>query len=396
MNHEAIGVGDTEAVFENVSLLSTEFIPPTERIVGREDQLAVLDDAINPLLFGQQADDVLLRGPPGTGKFLCASYIAQREVGSLLDKGQSAIWVDLDCRRTRTEPQLIRAIGHTVRQPGADLSLPERGLSRDEYRTRIRTYLSEQFDAVVAILNDVHVLRDEELRGLLETLRGMDDCLIGLLGIARNDRGGAPSVDAGDWDRSFTYETYSRETLREILRSRLDAFTPGVVGDDVLDEVVDRASRDRPNARRGIDLLRVTGMIVADEGAERAEPAHVERAEPHVDGAHASNYLRGLSLHSILLLSSLAATRSDDSPPRTSEIYRRYVDDCERRDVEPVSKRRARDLLRDHEYLGLTERSTVKAGRGEGNYTVHELQLDPAQVTDVVEHRLDQRPPADR
>lgn len=399
MKPEAIGIGNTEAVFENVSLLSTEFIPPTESIVEREDQLAILDYAISPLLFGQPSDDILLRGPPGTGKSLCASYIAQREVGSLLDKGMSAIWVDIDCRRTRTESHLMRVIGHSVRQPEKDLSIPERGLSRDEYRARLREYLSDNFDAIIMILNDVHVPRDDELSGLLRTLRGVDECLVGLFGIARDDRSGAPTIDTDQWDREFTYEPYSCDILRKILRTRLDAFTPGVVGDDVLDEVVDHASADRPNARRGIDLLRVTGMVVAADGAERAEPAHVERATPHVDGAQASDYLRGLSLHSIHLLASLAtatATRSDDSSPRTSEIYCQYEDVCEQHGVDPVSKRRVRDLLREHEYLGLTVRSTVKGGRGEGNYGVHELQLDPGQVIDIVEHRLDQWPPTDR
>lgn len=396
MNHDAIGGGDTDAVFENMSLLSTEFIPTTERIVGREDEIAVLDDAINPLLFEQPPEDVLLRGPPGTGKSLCASFTAQRDVGSLLDKGLSAVWINVDCRRTRTESQLLRVIGHSVRQPGRDLSIPERGLSRSEYRTRIRTYLGDTFDAVVVILDDVHVLRDDELEGLLETLRGVENCLIGLLGIARDDREGAPSADPGRWDREFTYDPYDGETLREILGSRRAAFVPEVVGDDVIDEVVERASANRPNARRAIDLLRVTGMVVADEGAARAEPAHVERAEPHVDGAQISEYLRGLSLHSRLLLASLAATTRDDGRPRTSEIYRRYVDDCERRGVDPVSRRRARDLLREHEYLGLTDRSTVNGGRGEGNYVVHSIKLDPTSVSDVVERRLEQRSPADR
>ncbi len=390
MKPGTIGVGDMEAVFENVSLLSTEFIPSTERIVGQENQLALLDYAISPLLFDQPSDNILLRGPPGTGKSLCASYIAQREVGSLLDKGMSAIWVDIDCRRTRTESHLLRVIGHSVRQPENDLSIPERGLSKDEYRARLREYLSDNFDVIIVILNDVHVPRDEELSGLLRTLRGVDECLVGLLGIARDVRNGAPTIDTDQWDRKFTYDPYSCDILHEILRARLDAFTPGVVGDDVLDEVVDRASADRPNARRGIDLLRVTGMVVAADGAERAEPSHVEHATLHVDGAQTSDYLRGLSLHSILLLSSLATvTGLNDSNPRTSEIYCQYEVVCERRGVDSLSKRRVRDLLREHEYLGLTDRSTVKGGRGEGNYGVHELRLDPDQIIDIVEHRLD-------
>ena len=64
-----------DPIFTDKELLEISHIPDEGRIVGRDEEIQQIANAVNPAIFGQSPSNVLIYGKTGTGKSLCAKYV---------------------------------------------------------------------------------------------------------------------------------------------------------------------------------------------------------------------------------------------------------------------------------------------------------------------------------
>lgn len=84
-------------IFANKELLEVGRLPEEERIVGRDEEIHELANALNPAIFGQSPSNVLIYGKTGTGKSLCSKYVSERLVETAAEEDVKAAYAYVDC-----------------------------------------------------------------------------------------------------------------------------------------------------------------------------------------------------------------------------------------------------------------------------------------------------------
>jgi cell division control protein 6 len=213
-------------------------------------------------------------------------------------------------------------------------------------------------------------------------------CSVGIVGISNKikyrDRL-EERVKSSLQERELVFTPYDREALREIVRSRLDAFDSGVLSDDAVSECASLAAEEHGDARKAINLLRHTGELAANEGADTITADHVREARTLAERDRVRALLAGATaqqkaaLLSVVSLALVEKTRTF----KTAEVYAAYEDICADAGLETLSKRRVHDLLREWEFLEVLEIERTGDGRARGSYLQHRLLEDPSVVRSV-------------
>jgi len=120
--------GSENEVFRNKELLQVSHLPDGDRIIGRDDELTNLANAIKPATRGNTPNNVLVYGKTGTGKSLCSKFITNHAVERAKDNDVSIGVAYVDCLQESTETQAVQSAGHQLNeQTETEISIPIRG-----------------------------------------------------------------------------------------------------------------------------------------------------------------------------------------------------------------------------------------------------------------------------
>lgn len=370
----------TAEVFADRELLTRSYVP--DRLVGREEELANMEYALNPMIFGRESDDVLVYGARGTGKTVSATYSARRQTRYAREQGLAAGWVYVDCLRASTESQVLRVAADGLNDPDATgVVVPDSGLSTGAYRDRLRSIIDSAYDAVVIVLDRIAHLSDDA--GIPLDSRP-ESCVASHIGIVDGDPAdrldGAIREALGGTEQEF--DRYDADALAGILRSRQAAFAEGRLDPAALERAATLAAAQGGDAAAAIAMLRVAGDRVRENRTTSVGPGDVTAAADRVDHLRLREQLAGLTDHARLVALALARlTRAEgygSFPTRT--VHEAYTAVCDERSREPRTERRVLDFLDTQARLGLTDQETHWGGRADGNYKTHRLQTRPVAV----------------
>jgi len=382
-----------DAIFANKELLEINHLPTNDRIVGRDEEIKQLANATNPAIFGQSPSNVLLYGKTGTGKSLCAKHVSRTLVDIADEEGVDVRYVYIDCAQDTTETQTVRSIAFGFNEPDeTGITIPEKGISTSAYYKRLWEILDQQTDVAIVILDEIDKLNSDSV--LMQLSRAgeagkIGDCKIGVIGISNKikykDRMDE-RVKSSLCEREFVFPPYDANQLREIMDARKDAFHDGVLESGVIPKVAALAAQEHGDARKAIDMLRYAGEIAQSRGDGTVKESYVTEAREQAETDRFRELIRGATPHSRYVLQSLALlslNSESDGQFRTTTIYDMYERVCDEHASEPLSLRRVRDLLKEHAFLDVVERSR-EGGGPKGNYTTHRLLEDPETVQEVL------------
>lgn len=384
-----------DPIFVNKELLEINHLPDEGRIVGRDEEIKNLANAVNPAIFGQSPSNLLIYGKTGTGKSLCAKHVSRRLVDTAHDEGVSAQFAYVDCAQDSTETQAVQTIASSLNFPDqTDITIPGKGISTSNYYKRLWDILDNQYDVALIMLDEIDKLEDDDI--LMQLSRAgeagkIENCKIGVIGISNkikykeeqlNER-----VKSSLCEREFVFPPYDGNQLTEIMEARADAFRDGVLASGVIPKAAALAAREHGDARQAIDILRYAGEIAQSEGASKVTEEFVVDAREQAETDRFRELLRGSTPHSRYVLQALtilSLNESDSEGFRTTEIYDVYEQVCRQEASDALSLRRVRDLLKEHAFLDITKQSRHSGGSAEGSYTNHQLLEDPEVVRDVL------------
>lgn len=363
----------TAGVFADRAVLSPEYVP--DRLVGREEELANVEYALNPMIFGREPDDVLVSGPCGAGKTVSAKYSAQRQTRYAREQGLAAGWVYVDCLRASTEPQLLRAAADGLNDTDATgIEIPDSGLSTGAYRDRLRAILESTYDAAMIVLDGLDHIADAVA---VPPGGGLESCVVSHIGIVDGDPAGRLGVTRETLvETEQRFDRYDAGDLGEILRDRRDAFAEGRLDPAALDRAATLAAARGGDAAAAIAMLRVAGERVREGGETTVGPGDVTAAADRVDHLLIREQLAGLTDHGRLVALALARLTGEYGYGSfsTRRIHEAYAAVCRERGREPRTERRVLDFLDEQARLGLTDQGTHWGGRADGNYKTHRLR----------------------
>jgi len=382
--------GSENEVFRNKELLQVSHLPDGDRIIGRDDELTNLANAIKPATRGNTPNNVLVYGKTGTGKSLCSKFITNHAVERAKDNDVSIGVAYVDCLQESTETQAVQSAGHQLNeQTETEISIPHSGLSTAEYYRRLWRIVDTRYDVALIILDEVDKIEDDEI--LMQLSRAVEsgkltESTIGVIGISNKVRY-KDSLDerikSSLCEREYVFSPYDATQIREILRSRSDAFHESVLEDGVVPRVAALAAREHGDARKAIDILRFAGEIAEENDHDSVTEDCVDHAHEREETSRLAELISKSPSHAKLVLEAMALLtqqkEGDDAPITTNEAYDLYKRLCDRDQSEHLKLRRVRDILSELEFLSIIDQERKCAGRGKGNYMENRL-IDDAKV----------------
>lgn len=389
-----------DPIFVNKELLEISHLPDEDRIVGRDEEISQIANAVNPAIFGQSPSNLLIYGKTGTGKSLCAKYVSRQLVKTAANEGVEAAFMYVDCAQDSTETQAVQTIAESANTPDSDIYIPDKGISTATYYKRLWDILDKYHDVAIVILDEIDKLEDDAI--LMQLSRAgeagkINACKVGVIGISnkikykeRMDE----RIKSSLCEREFVFPPYDADQLNNIMSARSDAFRDGVLDESVIPRAAALAAREHGDARKAIDILRYAGEIAQTSNAETVSDEFVVQAREHAETDRFRELISGSTPHSRYVLQALTVLSLNEEHSssevgfRTTTIYDLYEEICRQEGADSLSLRRVRDLLKEHAFLDVIEQTRHSGGSAEGSYTEHTLLEDPTVVKEVLEETI--------
>ncbi|MEL9909508.1 MAG: cell division control protein Cdc6, partial [Desulfurococcus sp.] len=162
----------------------------------------------------------------------------------------------------------------------------------------------------------------------------------------------------------MVFPPYNAEQLFTILKQRAElAFNQGVIEDGVISYCSALAAREHGDARRALDLLRVSGEIAEREGAERVTIEHVKKATLEIEEGRIYQSVVTLPLHQKLVLKKIVELVEGKGSTTTGEVYTAYSNMMRNLKYEPLSLRRISEIISQLDMMGLIISEVVNRGK---------------------------------
>ena len=387
------------SVFVNRDLVEPDTIIDEERIVGRDDQLESVVSFLKPTLQGNRPPNMLLYGPAGTGKSLIIGAVTQQIIELCQSKGERFGVVDINCQPINTLDQAVYDLVQTVaKDVGADVGVPETGVSTKRKYRRLYELINEHYDSVIFILDEIDLLvgrraNDEPAYSklLYQLSRASNTNEIeGRVSVAAltNDPKFMEDID-GRAESSFNprdiyFPDYDATQLREILQNRRDAFRQDALKDDVIPLVAAFAAQSHGDARKAIDLFRGAGDLADERDDSRVTEDHVRESQEEIDKDRSLKLVEGLTTQKKISLYATAAVACHSNRSRSSvpspvgfKVYQWVTNEL---DADQMTRETYVKYVKELSTYGLISTSRKSRGRGGGMYMEFTFTGDPAAM----------------
>jgi cell division control protein 6 len=315
--------GTQNSVFRDKSLLDPDTVIDEDRIVGRDQQLDDVITYLRPTLQGNRPPNMLLYGPSGTGKSLIINAVCE-QVAELAEAQSDRFGVvQINCQTIKSHDRSVyRLVENAAAEAGIEAGVPESGISTDRKLSRFYEILSNHFDSVIIILDEVDLLvgrqrdpNDEPAYSKLlyqlsrASQLGRIDGHVSVAALT-NDPRFMEDLD-GRAESSFNpqdvvFSDYDADQLQVILKRRQDAYQDDVLANDIIPLSSAFAAQDHGDARKAIDLFRKAGEIADRQDEETVRETHIRAAQKEAERDRTLTQMQGLSTQKKLSLYATA------------------------------------------------------------------------------------------
>ncbi|WP_436932018.1 orc1/cdc6 family replication initiation protein [Halosimplex halobium] len=390
------------SVFVDKDLVRPSTIIDEDRIVGRDKQLERVIDNLRPALEGGGLPNMLLNGPSGTGKSLIINAVCKQVVDLCQSQDVTFGVVSLNCEAPKSLDRAVyRLVGEVADDVGAEVGVPESGVSTDRKFERLFELINENYDAVIFILDEIDLLKgpydDPAYSSLLYQLSRAENlgniegsvsvtALTNYTNFMQDLNSRAESSYNPD---DIFFDDYDANQLRAILRNRKDAFKDGALTDDVVPLVAAFGSQTHGDARKAIDLFRWAGEFAERRGSETVEEEDVRSAQDKYDENRTLRHISGLATQKKLALYATAAVESFAKRDLSRipagvgwEIYKFVAD---RIDADQYSRETYVNNVTEQETYGILSSERRGRGRGRGVHMFFTLEEGADSIIQTIE-----------
>ncbi len=378
-------------IFANKDLLKIGHVPEADRIVGRDEEISKLAKRLNGAVHGYSPENVMIYGKTGTGKSLVSKHVCQRAQNAA-QEGVEIGTAYIDCAEDNTETQAVSSLAAKLNDESTTgITVPHTGLSTSKYYKLLWKTLDVQFDSVIIILDEIDLMNDDSVLMKLSRAEeaGKIDCSVGVIAISNkiqyvdnvNER-----VKSSFQHKELFFKPYDANQLRGIMFNREDAFQDGVLSEDVIPLSAAFAAQEHGDARKAIDILRHAGEVAYEAGAEQVIEEHVRQAQQHAEKDRFRELVNGAPTQAkaaLLALTELSVNSNDDAF-LTSRVYDQYEQICNHLNMDTLSVRRFRDILKEQAFLGVVEIEKINKGSAGGIHLQNRLIEDPQVVRETI------------
>ena len=382
-----------KSVFKNQAVLDFSYV--TEKLFFR-------DEAINTLLFFYKrildekeipAINYLILGIEGVGKTCTARWFGRNFKKVAMEKDVNLLVEYYNCIHFRSKSKIMRQLLAKYTHGSG------RGFCDDEVLKLIMKQLINERSYLMLIIDEVHLLKPDEILALLDIAEtyGHQNAKLSIILISRSK----------DWMRIETERILSRinqkiklkpykfEEVYEILKDRCKlAFKSNVVTKDSL-FTVSQIVMNHQNLRHGVEILRKSGIHADKEGLDQITKDMIKSASNDLYPTLRIKIIDQLKDHELLTLMGIVRSllNSDEPFIIVTEAYQEYEDLCERYNVRPHAIKTFRKYLQILSKLRLISSRTVRIEETERgpHLEISLIDITPEKFKLILEEILEKK-----
>jgi len=352
-------------IFKDREVLRHDYVPET--LPHREEQIHCLGEIFAPVLRNSRCSNVFIYGKTGTGKTAATKYVLNKLSVKAGEVGTPVKVCYVNCRLAGTEYRIFSSLCNAL-----GVKVPFTGLAVGEVFDRLKEGLDSRKIDFIIVLDEIDALIKNrgdvllyELTRINETLRHSKTSMVGISNDLRFKEFLDPRVLSSLSEEEIVFRPYDAAELQDILRERARlAFFEGVLLEGTIGLCAALAAAEHGDARRALDLLRVSGELAEREGAKCITEDHVRQAEKRIEHNRMVEALANLPLHSKFVLCSVYLLgKAKVSCAITGDIYEIYCELCDQSGLSPLTQRRVSGLINELDMIGLLNSRVVSMGR---------------------------------
>ncbi|MEM2025298.1 MAG: orc1/cdc6 family replication initiation protein [Desulfurococcaceae archaeon] len=356
--------GLSSRIFANREVLHPDYVPDT--LPHREKEIVKLAEILVVSSKGERPSNIFLYGFTGTGKTVVAKYVVKRLVDKAPSLGTRLGYAYVNTRKVDTPYKVLASIASSL-----GLRVPYTGLALSEVYRKYINALDSWAGLHIVVLDEIdYFVRrhgDDILYKLLRSNEDLSRAKLSIIGITNNlhfVESLDPRVRSSLGEEEIVFPPYNAEQLNTILSQRAEkAFKPGVIEESVVSYCAALAAREHGDARRALDLLRVSGEVAERENAGKVTIEHVKKALIEIEEGRMYQTIVSLPLHQKLVLKAILDIISRKGYATTGEAYSLYVEEAKKRGLEPLSMRSISQVISQLDMMGILTAEVKSLGK---------------------------------
>ncbi|MDP6212733.1 MAG: orc1/cdc6 family replication initiation protein [Candidatus Thalassarchaeaceae archaeon] len=342
------------------------------RLPHREHEVDSLVRNLVDALNGHIPSNMLLYGVPGSGKTVVTRFVLSQLREKGLEMGQSVKTYEINCRNVDTKYRVVQTIATQLSQRG-DVPVPFTGWPTDRVLETVVSRMSRVGGVHIIVLDEVDNLVDKGGDDLLYALTSLNTLLgdgrCSIIGISNDlhfTQHLDPRVSSRLSQEDIVFHPYVATEIQNILSERASmGIKAGVLDDGVIKLCSALAAQEHGDARRALDLLRISVQKAEQRSQNNVDTKHVRLAQSQLEYDQVTPVIKTLPLHQKLVLFSICLNEENGLRNiSTGEVYRTYSEACSKIGTEPLTTRRVSSLLNELDTMGLIMARNVSKGRG--------------------------------
>ncbi len=363
-------------IFKNREVLRHSYRPHI--LPHRRPQIDQVAAILAPALKNETPSNILIYGKTGTGKTACVRYVGTEleHASGLMDTPCRV--VHLNCEVIDTQYRVLAQISKLLigtDETASDktrIHIPMTGWPTDQVYQELKNQLETSGGVLVIVLDEIDKLvkksGDETLYNLTRINTDLKRSKVSMIGIS-NDLSFKdfldPRVLSSLSEEELVFPPYNAPQLCDILKQRADiAFVENALEETVIPICAGLAAQEHGDARRALDLLRVSGELADREEADRVAERHVKQAQAKIETDSMIECISTLPTQSkVVLYCMLILDQSGQNIFTSGEVTRIYTEIAPRIDLDVLTHRRITDLISELNMLGVINTRVVSRGR---------------------------------
>jgi len=376
---------DRRMIIKNKDTLRHSYTPDV--LPHRDKEIEKLAFPLISTLKGETPSNILVYGKTGTGKTAVVKYVGKALVKKVGGKFYSRpsikrikpdfevenhdntplYFIYINCEVVDTQYRMLAKLCEYLGE-----SVPLTGWPTDKVYDIFFNALDSSKKLVVVILDEIDKLLKKSSEDILYNLSRINTDLknakLSIIGIS-NDLNFIefldPRIKSSLGEEEIIFPPYDAVQLVDILNQRAEeAFYPDVVGPGVIQLCAAFAAQEHGDARRALDLLRISAEIAERENSKKIEERHVKEAQIKTENDRIVEVLRTLPTQSkIVLYSVVLLEKYNTSTIITGDVYSVYKDLCRLSGQDILTQRRVSDLISELDLLGILNAKIINKGR---------------------------------
>ena len=352
------------SIFKDRGVLRHTYTP--DYLPHRDGQVNSLAAVLVAALRGDAPSNILIYGKTGTGKTAVAKYVGLELERNGEIRGVPCYVIYMNCEIVDTQ---YRLLAHLARH--FDKDIPMTGWPTDQVYEEFKKAIDSEQMIVIVMLDEIDKLikkGDDVLYNLSRINGDLKKSRVSIIGISNDLKFTEfldPRVKSSLGEEEIIFPPYDAEQIEDILKQRAEmAFEPGILNDTVIPLCAAFAAREHGDARRALDILRISAELAEREKSPGVDETHVRDARYKIEVDRVVEVVRTLPTQSkLVLLSILKMVDGGSDKFTTGEVYTIYRHMCHEIQMEVLTQRRITDLISELDMLGIVNAMVVSKGR---------------------------------